>query len=94
MTWSINRKRVMDVLATNIANFRGDPLEYVNRAIRFNEIVSVATDEGGAILMGMEDYNALMETVYLFSHPGTVRDIQEGLDAPWEDCIPESEALA
>ena len=34
------------------------------------------------------------ETDYLLSHPGTARDIQEGLDTAWEDCVPEAEALA
>ena len=84
----------MGMLATDITNFTKDVSDYVNQAVRFNEIVSVATDEGGAVLMGMEDYNALMETVYLFSHPGTARDIQEGLDTEWEDCIPVAEVLA
>jgi PHD/YefM family antitoxin component YafN of YafNO toxin-antitoxin module len=41
--------------------------------------------------MGLDDYNALMETVYLFSHPGTAREIEEGLETPWEECVPESE---
>ena len=84
----------MGMLATDITNFTKGVSDYVNQAVRFNNVISVATDEGGAVLMGMEDYNALMETAYLLSHPGTVRDIQEGLDTAWEDCVPETEAFA
>ena len=50
--------------------------------------------ESKTILAELEDYNARTETAYLLSHPGTARDIQEGLDTAWEDCVPESEALA
>ena len=84
----------MGMVATDITNFTKGVSDYVTQAVRFNEVISVATDEGGAILMGLEDYNALMETAYILSHPGTARDIQEGLDTAWEDCVPEAEALA
>ena len=34
------------------------------------------------------------ETEYIFSHPATAREVLEGLAESWDDCIPESEALA
>ncbi|MBQ2616713.1 MAG: hypothetical protein IJG51_06365 [Synergistaceae bacterium] len=34
------------------------------------------------------------ETEYIFSHPATAREILDGLAESWDDCIPESEALA
>ncbi len=79
------------MLSTNITQFRKDIFNYVNQAIRFNEVINVTTKEGSAVVMGLGDYNALMETVYLFSHSGTAREIEEGIDAPWEECVPESE---
>ena len=81
------------MLSTDIAQFSRDTAGYVKQAICFSQVVNVTTEDGVAVLMGQDDYNALMETAYIFSHPGTVRDIREGLDAPWEECIPESEVL-
>lgn len=79
------------MLSTNITQFRKNIFSYVEQVIRFNQVVNVTTKDGAAVVMGQDDYNALMETVYLFSNPGTVRDIKEGLAASWEDCVPESE---
>ncbi len=79
------------MLSTNITQFRKDIFNYVDQAVRFNQVVHVTTKEGSAVVMGLDDYNALMETVYLFSHPGTAREIEEGAETPWEECVPESE---
>ncbi|HOO64107.1 MAG TPA: type II toxin-antitoxin system Phd/YefM family antitoxin [Synergistaceae bacterium] len=79
------------MLSTNITQFRKDIFSYVDKAIRFNQVINVTTKEGSAVVMGLDDYNALMETVYLFSHSGTAREIEEGLATPWEECLPESE---
>jgi prevent-host-death family protein len=79
------------MLSTNITQFRKDIFNYVDQAVRFSQVVHVTTKEGSAVVMGLDDYNALMETVYLFSHPGTAREIEKGLETPWEECVPESE---
>ena len=38
-----------------------------------------------------EDYNGLMETLYLSSIPGMKEKIVEGLKTSIEDCIPENQ---
>ena len=38
-----------------------------------------------------EDYNGLMETLYLSSIPGMKEKIVEGLNTSLEDCIPEDQ---
>lgn len=38
-----------------------------------------------------EDYNGLMETLYLSSISGMEEKIVEGLKTPLEDCIPEDQ---
>ena len=80
------------MLSMNITPFRKDIFNYMSQAIlRFNQVINVTTREKHAVVMGLHDYNALMEMVYLFSHSGTAREIKEGLAAPWEECIPKSE---
>ena len=46
---------------------------------------------GGDFLIDMEDYNGLMETLYLSSIPDMKEKIVEGLKTPLEDCIPEDQ---
>ncbi len=38
-----------------------------------------------------EDYNGLMETLYLSSIPGMKEKIVEGMKTSIEDCIPENQ---
>ena len=38
-----------------------------------------------------EDYNGLMETLYLSSIPGMEEKIVEGMNTSIEDCIPEDQ---
>ncbi|MBQ8692810.1 MAG: hypothetical protein IJ576_04470 [Synergistaceae bacterium] len=81
------------MLAVDYKNFSQDISGYINQAVNFNEIISVATDGGGAVLMSLDDYNSLIETAYILSHNKTMQDICEGLNTAWEECIPESEIL-
>ena len=42
-----------------------------------------------AVLISMEDWNAIQETLYLNSIPGMVSSIREGMETPVEDCATE-----
>ena len=57
----------------------------------FNEPVNIVTKEGNAIVISEEDYNGLMETLYLSSIPEVKNAIIEGINTPISECIPESE---
>ena len=54
---------------TTITNFRKNLFEYVRSAVEFNDVIDVTTKEGSAVVMSKEDYDGLMETLYLLSHP-------------------------
>ena len=41
--------------------------------------------------MSEEDYNSLIETLYLNQFPGTVKDIMEGKETKISDCVPSQE---
>ena len=36
---------------------------------------------------GWEDYNGLIETLYICRHKNTCREIKEGANTPIEECI-------
>ncbi len=63
---------------TNITELRKNLFNAIDSVIKFNEPIQVTTKSGNAVLLSEEDYNALLETVYLMSQPGLVTKIKEG----------------
>ncbi len=74
------------MLNTNATNFRKDLFKYLELAIDYNDVINVSTKKGNVIVLSEEDYNGLLETLYLTSTPGMKERLQEGLDAKKEDC--------
>lgn len=71
---------------TNATNFRKKMFEYLNQAVMYNDVININTKNGNAVVMSEEDYNALMETLYLTSIPGMKARLEEGLETPIEEC--------
>ena len=63
---------------TNVTELRKNLFNTIDSVIKFNEPVQVVTKNGNAVLLSEEDYNALLETVYLMSRPRLVTKIKEG----------------
>lgn len=78
-----------NMLNTNITNFRKNIFMLLEQTIKYNEPVNISTKDGNAVILSEEDYNGLMETLYLSSIPGMKEKIVEGLNTPLEDCIAE-----
>lgn len=76
---------------TNITNFRKDIYELLEKTIKYNEPINISTKNGNAIVLSEEDYNNLIETLYVSSVPRLKEDIIEGLKEPLEDCVAEDE---
>ena len=79
------------MLNTNITNFRKNIFELLEQTIKYNEPVNISTKAGNAVITSEEDYNGLMETVYLSSIPQLREQIIEGLHTPLDECLPENE---
>ena len=79
------------MINTNITNFRKDIFGMLEQTVKYNEPINVNTKDGNAVIISEEDYNGLMETLYLSSIPGMKEKIGEGLKTPIEDCIPEGQ---
>lgn len=76
---------------TNITNFRRDIYEMLEQAIKYNEPINISTKNGNAIVLSEEDYNSLMESLYISSIPGLKEDILKASKEKFEDCVPEDE---
>ena len=79
------------MLSTNITNFRKNIFGMLEQTIKFNEPVNISTKDGNAIVISEEDYNGLMETLYLSSIPAMKEKIIEGLKTPLDECLAENE---
>lgn len=75
----------------NITNFRKDIYELLEQTIKYNEPINISTKNGNAVVLSEEDYNNLIETLYISSIPGLKEDIKEGLKEKISDCINEEE---
>lgn len=72
---------------TNATNLRKNLFEYLNLAIDFNDIINVNTKKGNVVIISEEEYNSLVETLYLTSIPEMKERLTEGLNATVEDCV-------
>lgn len=75
----------------NATKLRKDLFNILSQTIKFNEPVNVSTKDGNAVLLSEEDYNGLVETVYLSSIPELKEKIVEGIRTPLSECVPENE---
>lgn len=69
-----------------------DPLSYVDRAARFNEVIGLRGTEGNAVLISEEEYDAIMETIHICRDPKVREEIMEAADEILEECIAEEDA--
>ena len=79
------------MLNTNITNFRKNIFSMLEQTIKYNEPVNISTKDGNAVIISEEDYNSLMETLYLYYIPEQREKIIEGLNTPIEECVAENE---
>ena len=71
----------------NITKARSSLFELAERVVKFNDTVNVTTKDGSFVMLSEEDYNSLMETLYLYSIPEMRESIAEGVKTPIEECV-------
>lgn len=76
---------------TNITNFRKDIYKLLENAIKYNEPINISTKNGNAIVLSEEDYNSLIETLYISSVPKLKEELIERKNAKDEDFVKEDE---
>ena len=75
----------------NITNFRKDIYSLLEQTIKFNEPLNISTKNGNAVVLSEEDYNNIMETLYIMSVPKLKEQIIEGMKADDEEFVSEDE---
>ena len=75
----------------NITNFRKDIYKLLENAIKYNEPINVTTKNGNAVVLSEEDYNNLMETLYIYSIPNLKEKLIERKDSSDKEFVEEDE---
>lgn len=63
---------------TNISVLRKDLFNKIENVIEFNDVITVSTKKGNAVIISEDDYNAMTETLFLLSKKGLLELIKEG----------------
>lgn len=63
---------------TNISVLRKNLFNSINNVIEYNDVITISTKNGNAVIISETEYNSLLETVYLMSQRGLVEKIKEG----------------
>ena len=71
----------------NATNFRKNVYEYLSSAVDTNDVITVTTKNGNAVLINEEEYRALVETAYINAVPGLAADIIEGMNTPLDELV-------
>ena len=79
------------MLNINATQFRKNIFGMLEQTIKFSEPINISTKDGNAVVVSEDDYNSLVETMYLNSNPGLRTVITDGLNTPISECLPESE---
>ena len=75
----------------NITNFRKKAYELIEQTIKYNEPMNISTKNGNVVLLSEEEYNSLIETLYIESIPGLKQEILERANSSEEDYVDEDE---
>lgn len=75
----------------NITNFRKNIYELLENTIKYNESINITTKNGNAVIMSEEDYNSLIETLYIESIPNLKKEIIQRAKSSDEEFINEDE---
>ena len=66
---------------------RKNMFEVFENTAKYNDIVLVTGKKNNVVIMSEEDYRGMMETMYLYSQPGVVKEILEADKEPWKDSV-------
>ena len=69
----------------NITNARAELFKLASSCIKYNNVININTKEGNVIMLSEEDYNNLIETLYLAGIPNLLESIIEGVNTPLEE---------
>jgi antitoxin YefM len=77
----------MRLKSVTITKARQDLYNLVDEALQTSEPIQITGKRGDTVLVSLEDWNAIQETLYLTSIPNMREDILAGMKTPIGDCV-------
>ena len=84
-------RRVLKRTNVNITNFRKNIYDMIEKTIEYNEPLNIVTKKGNAIVLSEEDYNSLIETLYISSVPNMKEEIIKRANDENDEFVDEDE---
>lgn len=75
----------------NVTSFRENIYNMLENTIKYNEPINVSTKNGNAVILSEDDYNSLIETLYIESASGLKKEILERKNDSDEEFVNEDE---
>lgn len=79
----------MDVINVNDAQQHLDAV--INESAKSHTPVIITGHQNQAVLVALEDWNAIQETLHILQVPGMREDLLEGMRTPVEECVTKEE---
>ncbi len=70
----------------SVTNARQNIFSIIEQTIVNSEPIQITSKKGDVVMLSLEDWSALQETLHLLSVPGMRESIIEGDKEPIEDC--------
>lgn len=78
-------------MSVNVTKARENLYELTDKVIKNNETITINTRCGDALLISKENYDSLVETLFLSSDPEYKKSLIDGMKTPIEECLNEEE---
>ena len=78
------------MITLNISNARAELYKLASSCIKYNSVVNINTKEGNVVMISEEDYNSLMESLYLAGIKNVYEDIEEAVKTPTSEFSKEA----
>ena len=75
----------------SVSHARSNIFKLIDEINEDHTPVIITGKKNDAVMLSLEDWNAIQEALYLTSIPGMRESIIEGLNTPLEECVDEVE---
>ena len=75
------------MVSLNISNARDELYKLASSCIKYNDVVNITTKEGNVIMISEDDYNSLIESLYLAGIKNVYEDIEKAVATPTSEFL-------
>ena len=77
--------------AISVSQARANIFKLIDETNQNHSPIIITGKHNDAVILGLDDWNSIQETLYLASIPNVKESIVEGLNTPVKECLTELE---